>query len=144
MIAWRLARRPFKALDGAGGRHDDGRWHTIGHEIIYASAHLSLALLGKLVHLEIDTEDLPDDLLALEIELPDDSIEHVAAASLDRAKSQALGDEWLEAARTLLLSVPSVVVPQERNILINPSHPRMRDVVMRGEAPFEIDYRLMW
>lgn len=143
MIAWRLARRPFKALDGAGGRHDDGRWHTLGHEVIYASTHLSLTLLEKLVNLEVDTEDLPDGLLALEVELPDDSIEHVAAASPDRAKSQALGDEWLEATRTLLLSVPSVIVPQERNVLINPNHPRMRDVVMRSEAPFEIDHRLM-
>src|SRR5919198_3247531 len=85
MIVWRLARAPHAALDGEGGRRAAARWHTRGRPIVYTASHLSLAVLELLVH--VDPDEIPADLLALTIDVPDD----VAVETLD---TRSLPSDW--------------------------------------------------
>lgn len=120
--------------------------------MIYASDTLSLAALEYLVHVEPSLA--PSDLVAIEIELPDDDRlgARVDADEFPPGDWQAypapkweaeLGDLWLADGSFLWLAVPSAVVPQEHNILINPRHPRMSDVRVVSTRAFAFDRRLL-
>lgn len=117
---------------------------------MYAASHLSLAALEYLVH--IDAEDAPDDLVALRINVPDNVTELACApASLPHdwqqtpspSHCQAIGGEWARRGRELLLRVPSVLVPDESNVLVNPMHPDAVGVRLIGSRPFSYDVRLL-
>ena len=152
MGLWRLAREAYQALDGDGARLYGGRWNSEGVPVVYASESLSLAVLEYLVH--VDPALIPADLLAMEIELPDDP---ALGAVVDPALFPAgdwrtypapewqaeLGDLWIEDATFLWLAVPSAIVPEEHNVLLNPRHPRMADVRTVGTRPFRFDRRLV-
>lgn len=127
MILWRISN--YQTLDGTGGLYVSGRWHTKGRPVIYCTWNPSTALLETLVHMEIDAEDLPERFQVLKIEGPDTlSIEKIDADTLpptwaqDTIVTQNLGDSWLSAKQSLLLEVPSALVPETTNILINPMH----------------------
>ena len=127
MILWRVSN--YQTLDGVGGLYVSGRWHTKGHSVVYCTLNPSTALLETLVHMEIDSEDRPERFQVLRVEGPDSlSIEKVEADSLspnwadDLSATQAIGDRWLTEARSLLLQVPSVLVPETWNLLVNPQH----------------------
>ena len=127
MILWRVSN--YQTLDGVGGLYVSGRWHTKGHPVVYCTLNPATALLETLVHMEIDSEDRPERFQVLRIEGPDSlSIEKVEADSLspdwaeDLSATQAIGDRWLTEARSLLLQVPSVLVPETWNVLVNPQH----------------------
>lgn len=147
--AWRLCRAPFRALDGEGARLYGGRWNSPGRPVVYAAATLALAALEYLAH--VDPEDAPGDLLALGLALPADApVRTLDAAALPddwrlpgAAACVAAGDAWLAAGDALALRVPSAVVPEETNLLLDPRHPamaRVREVVVR---PFAYDPRLL-
>src|SRR5919108_1210905 len=128
MRVWRLARAPHAALDGEGGRRAAARWHTRGRPIVYTASHLSLVVLELLVH--VDPDEIPADLLALTIDVPDDlPVETLDAQSLpsdwqapEREACRPAGDAWLASLRTAVLRVPSAIVPEEHNFLLNPLH----------------------
>ena len=97
--------------------------------MVYCAPNPATSLVEVLVHIEIDSEDLPDPLPYLEIEAPDrTSVGTVEVNALGRNWQRNLeatrhaGDEWLRAGRTALLQVPSVIVPATWNVLINPQH----------------------
>ena len=71
MLIWRVARKQHADLNGEGPRLFGGRWNSPGLAVVYAASHLSLSALGYLVH--IDVEDVPDDLVAMAIAVPDDA-----------------------------------------------------------------------
>lgn len=127
MILWRISNYP--TLDGAGGLVVSGRWHSKGHPVIYCTWNPATALLETLVHMEIDAEDRPERFHMLKIEGPDTlSLERAEPDALptswpeDTALTQSVGDRWLTERSSLLLEVPSVLVPETWNILVNPSH----------------------
>lgn len=127
MILWRVSN--YQTLDGAGGLYVSGRWHTKGQPVVYCTLNPATALLETLVHIEIDSEDRPERFQVLRIEGPDSlSIERVETNSLpadwaeDIGVTQAVGDRWLSKRRSLLLQVPSVLVPETWNVLVNPQH----------------------
>ncbi|HEX2078440.1 MAG TPA: RES family NAD+ phosphorylase [Longimicrobium sp.] len=149
MRLWRITRRAYQALDGEGARLYGGRWNAEGVAVVYTSATLSLAALEYLVHVQI--EDVPVDLVALEIEVPDRvSVQDVSPAELpsdwnrveDHPACSALGDRWARAGDSLVLRVPSAVIPHERNLLLNPRHPQMEGVSVVSAEPFSFDPRL--
>ncbi len=151
MQIWRLCprRRATHAFDGEGARRYGGRWNYRGTRVVYASATLSLAVLELLVHVEPDT--LPDDPVAFCIVIPDDiRIEHLETAQLPRDwraypasdATQAIGTRWVNDGKTALLSVPSAIVPLERNYLINPSHPEFARLRIPKPEPLQLDPRL--
>lgn len=148
MTVWRLARAVYPALDGEGARRRGGRWNEPGTPAVYTSEHLSLAVLESLVHADPDL--LPDDLTAFQIEVPDDLAGPALAAFEadgvpedwgDPDVSARLGREWAASGGPVLV-VPSAVVPQERNVLLNPHHARASEVRVAGREPFEFDARL--
>jgi len=145
---WRLARRTHAALDGEGGRRFGGRWNSAGRRLLYTSSHLSLAALEALVH--FDADEVPEDLQAFAIEIPDAlATEQVTTAILpigwgrQEFATRALGDEWLTAARTPVLVVPSAIIPEETNVLVNPAHPATHGVVVVARRRFVYDPRLL-
>jgi len=118
--------------------------------VVYCAATLSLAALELFVHLE--ASEAPADLVTLAAEIPSSvSIEELDSAVLpadwraypapDALKE--LGTAWVRSGRTAVLSVPSVVIPRERNFLLNPSHPEFSQILLRNPEPFSFDPR-MW
>lgn len=111
--------------------------------MIYASASPSLPVLEVMVHLDLDPAYLPDDYHLLGIEVPDDApMERLDEAPGDTDACAMLGDDFLRRGAALSLSVPSVVVPQDRNLLINPRHPAAAGLRIVTDAPFRFDPRL--
>lgn len=115
----------------------------------YCSSVLSLAALELIVHL--DPAAIPGDLVAIELEIPDTlPIQRWTPANLPAGWREpaamsglrARGEGWIKAATTAVLLVPSVVVPREMNILINPAHPDAARVLVLGRTPFTLDPRL--
>ena len=151
MRLWRLGPARHPPLDGEGARRASGRWNPRGVPMVYTSAHLSLAVLEKLVHVDFDT--FPADVVSYEIEVPDDlAVRTLALAALPRGwdampapqSTQLLGRAWIEdATGPGILSVPSVVVPRERNFLLNPSHPDAKRWKVVHREPFRLDARLL-
>lgn len=149
MRVWRICREAHTALDGEGARLYGGRWNSEGVAVVYASASLALAALEYLVH--VDIRDVPSDLVAVAIDVPDDAeVESVAVDDLPSAWERpeapdciALGDAWAARGDTLVLEVPSVLVPEESNILLNPSHPEAPELRVVGTRPFAFDPRLL-
>ena len=140
MLVWRIYREAHQALDGEGSRLHGGRWSSERVSVVYTSSTLALAALEYLVH--VDIEDVPDDLVAMAIEVPDD-LPPDWNQVLDHPACARIGDQWAAKGTVLLLLVPSAVVPEESNVLINPDHPRAGDVRMVSIRPFAFDSRLV-
>jgi RES domain-containing protein len=144
VIVHRLAKAAFAALDGEGARLFGGRWNSAGRPMIYGAASPSLAVLEVLVLLDLPAELMPSDYRMLAIEIPDDAAFERHVRSPDDADAcLAIGDDFLVRGATLALMVPSVVVPQERNALINVRHAAMDSVRLVGNEAFRFDPRLL-
>jgi RES domain-containing protein len=125
-----------------------GRWNTAGTAVFYCSESRALAALEFLVH-GADLSLLPPMIL-LEIDVPDDTLETLADSVLPpgwdslvpAAATQELGDAWARRAESLVLQVPSVVMPEEHNLIVNASHPEIRAVDIVASRPFRFDLRL--
>ena len=144
MIVHRLAKAAYTGLDGEGARLFGGRWNSPGRPMIYAAASPSLAVLEVLVHLDLPPELMPDDYRLLSLELPDTGpVEHIEQTPEDDGARRAIGDRFLTQTASLALTVPSVVVPQERNTLINPRHPAAAGLRLVSNEPFSLDARLL-
>ena len=140
MLVWRICREAHQALDGEGSRLHGGRWNSERVSVVYTSSTLALAALEYLVH--VDIEDVPDDLVTMAIDVPDD-LPPDWNQVLDHPACARIGDQWAAKGTVLLLLVPSAVVPEESNVLINPDHPRAGDVRMVSIRPFAFDSRLV-
>ncbi len=151
MRVYRFSKRKYTqpvsvALNGEGARIAGGRWNTPGYRAVYTSAHISLAILEILVHAG-DPEDL-DDWLVIPLEFADKHCEHLKVSDLPknwRSKlelSQHLGTVWLESKRSLAFIVPSVIVPDEFNILLNPLHPQFETLSIEKAKSYPLDARL--
>jgi RES domain-containing protein len=148
MRVWRLSQHPD--WDGKGALLASGRWHRRGTPVVYTSGTLSLALLELFVNLDPSTA--PAELLMRAGEIPDTmAIERVQPRSLpaDWRKHPAptalaeRGTAWARDGTSAVLAVPSAIVPQEWNYLLNPLHPDFGSIRLLPPAPFEIDPR-MW
>lgn len=149
MLAWRLTRADRAALDGEGGRLFGGRWSPAGYAVIHAAATASLAVLERLVHTSV--EHLGEDLVLTSLDVPDTlPVTTVLEPTLPRhwrntpapESLQRMGLAWLLGAETAILSVPSAIVPRERNLLINPAHADFRRIKAGKPEPFAFDARL--
>jgi RES domain-containing protein len=139
IVGWRLCRAPFSALNGEGARRFGGRWNSPGRPIVYLADHPALSVLEVLVHLDVQPEDLPEDYVLLHVILPEEVTS--GAAPTDR-EARSIGDAWLEAGGTPVLRVPSVLVPQADNLLLNPRHPAAVGARIAASTPFRFDPRL--
>ena len=151
MHVFRIARANRRYdLSGYGAFLVGGRWNMPGLALLYTAETRALAMLEVLVHLPAG--DLPDDMCLLTLDVPDALSRHEIAlpdlpAGWQRLTqpqpTAVLGHAWLQAGRTLALRVPSVLVPQEHNLLLNPAHPEFAQVRLAAEPePFFFDERL--
>jgi len=147
---WRIAVATQAAFDGEGARRFGSRWTSRGLPVVFVSATLSLAALERFVHTDPDLE--PPDLLAIPAEIRERvAVESVAISSLPSdwrsfpaPRSLAdIGDQWFHAARSAVLSVPSVVIPHERNFVLNPRHRDFARIGIGSTERFTFDPR-MW
>ncbi|CAN7620176.1 RES family NAD+ phosphorylase [Phenylobacterium sp. LjRoot164] len=135
-----MAKAAFTALDGEGARIYGGRWNSPGRPMIYTAASPSLTLLEVLVHLDLPPELIPADYRLLSVYVPDDApIEDLSEPPDDPL---AAGDGFLQRGEALVLRVPSAVVPQESNCLINPRHPAAALLRLDADHSFTFDPRL--
>ena len=144
MFLWRISNH--LSLTGDGGLRTPGRWHSRGRRIVYSAQNPAAALLEILVHFEIDIHDLPVRYRVLKIHAPDDlHVNRISVAELppdwpDRIDvTRALGDGWLGRGPAALLTVPSAIVPETFNVLLNPVHHHARriTIVDTGERAFD-------
>src|SRR6266545_310148 len=146
--SWRLTKTKHlsTAWDGEGAKKAGGRWNSLGVAVIYTSGSLSLALVEILVHL---TSEILPVYSALRVEF-DESLVTTAPAALPAnwrdspppLETQAIGDRWVADLTSVVLQVPSVVVPDEFNYVLNPSHPHFRHVTIGPPSSFPFDPRL--
>ena len=152
MRVWRIIPKLHlsQAFDGEGARRFGGRWNRLGTRVVYTSATLSLAALEFFVSLDRDTE--PDQLVAISADIPNDMrIGHIEVSNLPKGwrsypvpeELQDLGTAWAASASTAVLVVPSAVIPDERNYLLNPAHPDSKRFFLNKPEAFHFDPR-MW
>lgn len=154
MWAWRIATDTpdYVAEDmrGIGARNTGGRWNRAGLSVIYSAESIALAVIETLVHLP--SAGLPLNRYLVRIEIPD-AVWATRSDILDSAPvgwdalpaamvSLDFGDAWLHEARSAVLVVPSVAVPEERNILINPAHPDAKRITAQKLRKWTYDSRI--
>ena len=141
---FRLGTAAHPVWDGAGAATQGGRWNSPGIAVIYAASTQSLAMLERLMQ----RRNLSRTLL-VEAELPPDlAVEDLMERpppnwrALGSPEAAAAGGAWATAARTLLLRVPSALVPREANYVVNPAHPDAQRIKVGAPEPLEWDARL--
>lgn len=147
MILWRISN--YADLKGIGGLRAGGRWHFPGQPVVYLAEHPALALLEVLVHHEVSRiEDLPRNYQLLKVEV-DDAVAVASIADLpadwkqNAGWSKRAGTEWLTVRSSLLLKVPSVLVPYASNYVFNPSHPDAEKARILETERVEHDPRIL-
>ncbi len=152
MSLWRLvkAKHAASAFDGEGARLFGGRWNERGTAVVYLGGTLSLAALETFVHLSVADARLT--FVAIEVVVPDGiRIGQLPSGHLPASwrtepppiETKAIGSKWAHSGETLLLRVPSVIVPRESNYLLNPAHADFSRLKIRPSEPFGFDRR-MW
>lgn len=155
VVLWRIATdaRDYEAhdLSGKGAELTGGRWNRPGRPAVYAASSVALACLETVVHLNAD--GLPLNRFLVRIEVPDDVWQArrqlkpgdlpVGWSAVPEGKvSLHIGDAWLQGEQCALLAVPSVIVPEEFNLLINPRHADARRISGVKVRPWFYDQRL--
>jgi RES domain-containing protein len=150
VTAWRIVKRKNEkaAFSGEGARLYGGRWNSPGTPMVYSAQSRSLAVLEMLVHL--DAAELLDKYVFFEITVDESLILVLAEGDLphnwraDPAPSrlQVIGDAWAESNASVVLRVPSSVIPAEFNFLLNPKHADFAKVRIGAVTPFRYDARL--
>lgn len=149
MLLYRICRCVYaNDLSGTGARLYGGRWNSVGRSMVYTASSRALAVLEALVHLP--TAIIPKDFCVITFDVPDDIFEpdvklfppnwntHPEPDILKRT-----GDFFLKQNEHLLMKVPSAIVQQEYNYLINPLHPKADKIKTLTVEPFTFDERLV-
>jgi RES domain-containing protein len=147
MNLWRLTLHP--SIDGEGGRLYSARWSTKGQPIVYLAESPPGALIEILVHLEIKEATIPPTYALLRVSVPDDltivdlAVPDSEAWTDDEDLTRSLGDVWLKAKGSALARVPSSILPDTFNYLLNPLHPDARRITIANARRAALDLRLI-
>ena len=149
MVVYRISKlKRARDLSGFGASIKGQRWNRRGTFLLYTAEHRSLASLEVMVHLANDFPDVEYAIIVLEI--PDDSIIQIDSNLLPKEWQKifdpgilaSFTDEWLQKEQSIALGVPSAIIPQETDYLINPLHPDFQERVrIIGIEPFTFDER---
>lgn len=150
VTAWRIVRSRYvrTAFTGAGAYTFGGRWNSPGVAVVYTAQSLALAALEMLVHLA--PEQLQESYRAITVTFDEDFVRISTRDQLPRnwrsgrppPRLQALGDEWVRDNAFPILRVPSAVIPDESNFLLNPAHPDFHRLIVGKPSRFQFDPRL--
>lgn len=148
LICYRIADRRFPLFSGEHAAEVGGRWNPRGRPAIYACTSYSGAMLEKLA--QLGTTRVPRYQAAITITISAGST--VEAYDADKLPdgwsaseydvSQSVGEKWLAAHKAVALIVPSVLFPVEHTVVINPSHPQAKRIVVTDAEPVRWDERL--
>lgn len=153
---WRIAadapEYSSDSLTGKGAEITGGRWNRKGTPLMYLSSSISLACLETLVHLSGGIA-LPLNRHLIRVEIAADLwtqrtvFDETANIGWDSEPAGVVsldwGTKWAQAKTALLANVPSVIVPEERNILLNPAHPDSQLVTSKKVRRWLYDIRLI-
>ena len=150
MKVFRLTKAKYaETLSGVGAAKFGNRWNSKGVEMIYTAGCRALAVTEILVHLP--TGLIPQDMMMLQIDIPDDLNIQVLDTKIlppdwnvfpPRLETQQLGDTFVFENRFAVLKVPSAVVQGDFNYLLNPNHPDFKRIKIISQEPFGFDVRL--
>ena len=152
MKVYRVEREKYlkTTLTGRGASMSKGyRWNSLNTRLVYTSENRALAMLEVSVHLDL-SEDLPADRYYVEIEIPGDitilevKIEDLPGdwdAKPPTITTQIIGDDFVFQNEAAILKVPSSIVSQEFNYLINPNHPDAKRIKVINKIPMKFDNR---
>lgn len=148
MIVYRITNSKFKDdISGTGAKLKGARWNMPGTSMLYTAEHLSLSALEILVHIGLN--DIQDLYHQLAIQIPDDTImKEIHANKLksgwfeDEDYTSYMGTEFIKTNNYLVLKVPSAIITEEHNFLINPGHPDFKKIKIKKSKPFTFDERL--
>ena len=146
MMLYRFANEKYcNDITGEGARLFGGRWNSPGFPVLYSSNLISLSLLELLIHSATYDELKANKLVC--IDTPDKSIQEINPSTLkkdwhtDIDYSRFIGNEFIKSATSLLLKVPSAIITEEHNILVNPRHKDFSKVKVQEVRNFVFDAR---
>ena len=153
LTVWRLEKRRYAdvAFRGYGSLKTGGRWHRKGTQVAYASEHPAVSAMEKMVWLESYERAQASEYVLLTLRL--DPERHVESIPLERLPdgwdayphdpaTQEIGTRWFREERSVVLEVPSAVIPVAKNYLINPFHPHFHELERGDPTLFAWDARL--
>jgi RES domain-containing protein len=149
MRVYRIGKCQFiKDLSGTGAALYGGRWNSKGVYVLYTAASPSLALLETVVHL---TKPAAGSFCMLCLELPERSVEVKKAPELPTNWNlnpppddlKKIGDLFISSCASLAVQLPSLIMAEENNILLNPAHTDFAKVKIVYVKPLPLDERLL-
>lgn len=151
ITAWRMTPAKYQnaAFSGEGAKEYGGRFNSVGTPVVYTSESLALAILELLT--KINSRSRAAGRVCLPVRFGE---AHVRVRSRDDLPegwdarpygpaSQKVGDAWIRSQASLVLRVPSIVVPREHNYLINPRHPDASNLQIGEPEPLDLDPRIL-
>jgi RES domain-containing protein len=146
LTLWRISG--FNSLSGEGGLKYSARWHTAGLRIVYLAESPAGAMIEHLVHLELNEKSWPRFYDLMQVTAPDGiEVETLSPPAGSEWKTsplltRSLGDEWLRSKRTALARLPSAIMLNTWNFLLNPDHSRAAEIRIIAIVKAEYDPRL--
>ena len=151
VTVYRLTKLRYQnqIFSGLGGLYADGRWTFRGHPVVYTSASISLALLEYTLNyrrrgwvpVSVLGRAVIPDKMRIEVVTPADLPRNWSAAD-SPSQLREIGQRWLDAGAAAVLKVPSAVVVEEWNYVLNPQHPDFKKLIFQKPKRFQLDRRL--
>jgi RES domain-containing protein len=146
VIVYRICSAKYPKNDGEGAKLYGGRWNHKGTPMLYCASTLSLCALEVLAH----SGALPQNMVSISAELPvvssmallQDKLPADWNAIVPPPSTKDIGTRWAISNGSLSITVPSSIVPDEDNVLINPLHPEFSRIKFSAPKLFIFDSRL--
>lgn len=148
MVVYRITLPEYADdLSGEGSRLYGSRWNHKGFYCLYAAESRALAMLEYAVNTRL--QDIPASLSVISYNIPDnihtisvEELPHNWNSPIVDDNTRNFGTTLLKEAKHITIKIPSVIIPEEYNFLINPKHPDMKKVAIANISDFSFDVRL--
>ena len=149
MLVFRLGKTQYKNdLTGIGAKLFGGRWNNPGTACLYTAENRSLALLEYTVN--VNVSEIPRALSFTLIEIPDENVTELEIKDLPGdwmkfpapSSTKLFGTKLLDSVNTAVIKIPSTIIPQEFNFILNPSHPLSKKFKILGVEDYVYDLRI--
>lgn len=146
MIVYRCCHQKWaRDLSGTGSYLHGGRWNTPGTRMVYTAENNVLAAFE--IALRIPLDQITKHYVMVPLEIPGEPEAHhpklPAGWNTDTKTTRALGDSFISEGKFLLMKVPSALISDAFNFLVNPGHDAAKKIVVQEPRPILFDKRLM-
>lgn len=147
MIVFRIGHKNYATTLIASGAN--GRWASAGRPVLYCAENIPLAFLENMVRrqgvgfnhdFKIVFVDIPDDLLISYVE--ERNLDPEWRNAYDYQYCQPIGNKWFDDLRMPVLKVPSAVMPESNNYVINTLHPDFKKIKIVAVTELMPDARI--